>query len=151
LGVGWNSVIHAGDFADTSLNLKQSAGRYEGGTYNMVGIAGFSAALELLAEYGPQAITDRILKVTDVLIAELQQIGATIAGSLDPVHRSGILAFTLPDCDPQLIKRKLQEQGVILNCRQGRLRLSPHVYTNAEDIEKLMSALKGVRHHFSGE
>ncbi len=141
LGVGWNSVEQAGDFADTSLRLKHTAARYEGGTYNMVGIAGLAAALEFLAEFGNLAIAARILEVTDALIAELQQIGAAIASDLEPEHRSGILAFTLPDTDPQIIKRKLLEQGVVVNARQGRVRLSPHAYNNAEDIQKLIAGL----------
>jgi selenocysteine lyase/cysteine desulfurase len=142
LGIGWNSVAHAGNFADTSLALKPNAGRYEGGTYNMVGLAGLSAALELQAEYGTTAISERILAVTEALIEELQAIGATIASDLTLAHRSGILAFTYSEEDPLLLKQKLLEQGVILNCRHGRLRISPHVYTNQEDIEKLISALK---------
>ncbi len=144
LGVGWNSVVQAGDFADTALNFKPNAGRYEGGTYNMVGIAAFAAALEMLGEYETQAISTRILEVTDVLIEELERIGANIASALEPAHRSGILAFTLPKGDPQLIKQKLLEQGVVINCRHGRLRLSPHVYTNADDIEKLIAALQSL-------
>ena len=144
LGVGWNSVEQAGDFADTSFHLKPTAGRYEGGTYNMVGLAGLAAALELLAEYGTEAIAARILEVTDALISELLQIGATIAGDLEPSHRSGILAFTLPETDPQVIKRKLLEQGVVVNARQGRVRISPHVYTNDDDIQKLIAGLKSI-------
>jgi selenocysteine lyase/cysteine desulfurase len=144
VGVGWNSVAHAGDFADTSLNLKPNAGRYEGGTYNMVGLAGLAAALELQAEYGTQAISERILEVTDVLIEELHRIGARFASDLNPAHRSGILAFSFSETDPQIIKRKLLEQNVILNCRHGRLRVSPHAYTNHADIEKLIRALQSI-------
>ncbi len=145
VGVGWNSVAHAGDFADTSLNLKPNAGRYEGGTYNMVGLAGLAAALELQAEFGTQAISQRILEVTDVLIEELQHLGAKFASDLNPAHRSGILAFTFSETDPQVIKRKLLEQNVVINCRHGRLRISPHAYTNGEDIEKLIAALQTIQ------
>lgn len=145
VGIGWNSVTHAGNFADTRLNLKSNAARYEGGTYNMVGLAGLSAALELQAEYKTHAISQRILEVTDVLIEKLKEIGATIASDLAPAHRSGILAFTFSETDPQIIKQKLREQGVILNCRHGRLRVSPHVYTNDEDIEKLIAGLRSIR------
>ncbi len=144
VGVGWNSVQHAGDFANSQFHLKPTAGRYEGGTYNMVGIAGFAAALELLSEYDQKSLSERLFSITDVLIEELQRLGADIASPKELHHRSGILAFTLPKGEPQSIKQKLFEQGVILNCRHGRLRLSPHVYNNTEDIEKLISALKSL-------
>lgn len=143
LGVGWNSVEQAGDFADARMQLKPNAGRYEGGTYNMVGLAGFAAALELLAESGSlEERASRLWEVTDELAERLQHFGATIHSDRDPERKSGILAFTLPQGDPQQIKRTLFDRGVIVNCRQGRIRLSPHVYTNAEDIEKLLTALK---------
>jgi selenocysteine lyase/cysteine desulfurase len=144
VGLGWNSVAHAGNFADTSWNLKPNAGRYEGGTYNMVGLAGLAAALELQAEFGTEEISKRILEVTDVLIEELEAIGANFASDLDPAHRSGIFAFTFSETDPQIQKAKLLDRGVILNCRHSRLRLSPHVYANQEDIEKLIAALKSL-------
>ncbi len=145
MGVGWNSVVQAGNFADARLDLKQSAGRYEGGTSNMVGIAGLTAALELLSEHRTADLAGRILEITGVLIEELQRIGAAIAGDLDPALRSGILAFTLGERDPEKVKRELRDQNVILNCRHKRLRISPHVYTNGEDIEKLITALKSIR------
>jgi selenocysteine lyase/cysteine desulfurase len=145
VGVGWNSVAHAGNFADTRLTFKPNAGRYEGGTYNMVGLAGLAAALEMQAEYGTFAISERIRDVMDVLIEELQGIEAAIASDLTPAHRSGILAFTFSETDPEAIKQELLEQGVILNCRHGRLRVSPHVYTNDEDIEKLIAGLRSMQ------
>lgn len=142
LGVGWNSVEQAGDYSDSRLQLKRNAGRYEGGTYNMVGVAGFGAALEFLAESSSLAErSTRIGAIIEELAERLQRLGATIHSDRDPARKSGILAFTLPQSDPQLIKRKLFDQGIIVNCRQGRLRLSPHVYTNADDIEKLLTAL----------
>jgi selenocysteine lyase/cysteine desulfurase len=145
VGVGWNSVAHAGNFADTRLTFKPNAGRYEGGTYNMVGLAGLAAALEMQAEYGTFAISERIRDVMDVLIEELQGIGAAIASDLAPAHRSGILSFTFSETDPEAIKQELLEQGVILNCRHGRLRVSPHVYTYEEDIEKLIAGLRSMQ------
>ena len=145
LGVGWNSMAHAGNFADTSWNLKPDAGRYEGGTYHLAGIAGLAATLEFLSGYGTNAIASRILDVTGVLVEELQRIGAAIASDLEPAHRSGILAFTFSDQDPQEIKRKLLEQKIVINCRHGRLRVSPHAYTNNADIEKLIAGLEAIQ------
>ncbi|MCA9067809.1 MAG: aminotransferase class V-fold PLP-dependent enzyme, partial [Planctomycetaceae bacterium] len=141
LGVGWNSVAQAGDYSDARLNLKSNAGRYEGGTYNMVGLAGMAAALELVKSSSPAERSERLLEVTDEIAERLQQLGATIHSDRDPTRKSGILAFTFPQTDPQKIKRKLLEQFVIVNCRQGRLRVSPHVYTNADDIDRLIAAL----------
>jgi len=146
LGVGWNSVEQAGNFTDTRFQLKPAAERYEGGTRNMAGMAGLAAGLEFLAESGPpETRAGRLLELTEFLIEELEKIGATIASARQTERRSGILAFSMPQGDPQSLKRKLLEQDVVINCRNGRLRASPHVYTNADDIQRLVSALGGMK------
>ena len=48
LMIGWNSVKQSGNYTDTRLDLKETAGRYEGGTYNMLGHAALGASLEQL-------------------------------------------------------------------------------------------------------
>jgi len=141
LSVGWNSVQHAGDFMNPELTFKQDAGRYEGGSYNMAGLHAMGASLELLAGYGVQQISQRILAITDELCERLREIGATIARAPDRKHRSGIVSFELPGHNPQERRRRCREQGIVINCRSGRLRASPHAYNDEEDIERLISAL----------
>lgn len=143
LGLGWNSVQQSGDFSDGSLNIKNSAARYEGGSYNFAGIVGFGASLELLASYGVEAISRRIVEVTETICEELTRRGARIVSSRVPRQQSGIIAFEWPGGeDPRKVQQRCREHRVILNCRGGYLRLSPHVYTNEEDISQLFSALE---------
>jgi selenocysteine lyase/cysteine desulfurase len=141
LGVGWNSVVHAGDFTNTSLALKPSAARYEGGTHNVAGIVGLGESLRLLAGIGPDAIGQRILEFTDEACRRLTQIGATIVSRREPPHASGIVLFDLPGQNPFEVKRRCLERGVVLNCRAGKLRLSPHAYNNQEDLDRLIESL----------
>lgn len=141
LMVGWNSVASSGDFTKLEYELKPSAARYEGGSLDMVGLLGLGASLELLLEYGTAAISERIFAVTDLLCERLASAGAEIASARDPMRKSGIVSFELRGRDPQMLRRRLQEVGVVLNCRGGRLRASPHAYTNSEDIERLIAGL----------
>jgi len=143
LMVGWNSVVQSGDFTRLDYQLKPTATRYEGGSQNMVGLLGFGASLELLAEYGPRAIHERLVDVTDLLCERLAGIGASIASSREPLRKSGIVSFEMPGQDPQILRRELLEVGVVANCRGGRLRTSPHAYTNESDLERLMAGLTG--------
>lgn len=144
LGVGWNSVQHAGEYTNPQLVLKPAAGRYEGGSYNMAGIAGLAAALEFLGEFGPEAISRRLLEVTDAVCRRLEDFGAVIASCREGARRSGIVAFQVPGRDSLEIKRRCLERGIAFTCRAGRIRLSPHAYANDEDIERLMAALRDV-------
>ena len=142
LGVGWNSVVHAHDFARIELALKDTAERYEGGSPNTAGFIGLGASLELLSRFGFQAIARRVLEITDLACRRLEQIGAVIHSDRRQAHKSGIVAFELPGRDPQAARRHCLEQDVVLSCRGGRLRISPHAYNDDSDVDRLIEALK---------
>jgi selenocysteine lyase/cysteine desulfurase len=142
LGVGWHSVTNAGDFTDPAMKIKPAADRYEGGTHNYAGIAGFATSLKLLADIGAETLSARLREVTDLLCERLPAPGATVASSREDDRWSGIVSFELPGRDPVALKKHCRDHGVALNQRAGRMRASPHVYNNADDIERLVNALR---------
>lgn len=142
IGLGWNSVRHAGDFGDTSLDLKSTTARYEGGTYNMVGIAALEASLDWLTTFGIDAIQRRVLETTEDLCRRLLSIGASIASDRHPERASGIVSFDLPGRDARALRRTCRDSDVVINCRDGRLRASPHAYTQSSDLDRLIDALR---------
>ena len=144
LGVGWNSVRHCHDFTRIELDFKDTAARYEGGSQNVAGLSALRASLELLGRFGPRAIAARLVEITDLACTRLAALGANILSDRTPAHRSGIVSFELPGRDPVAARRQCIAQKVLLSCRAGRLRISPHAYNNAEDIERLIEALRGV-------
>jgi len=142
VGVGWNSVVDAHNFNRINLELHPTAERYEGGSRNVPGLIALGASLRLLMEYDPAAIGERILSVTDEACQRLVEIGAKIASDRSRQHASGIVVFTLPRQDPVALRERCLEQGVVLSCRGGRLRLSAHAYNNEEDMDRLVEALR---------
>lgn len=141
IGVGWNSVVQAYDFQRISLELKPTAARYEGGSYNMPGFMALGASLELLASWPTEQIAEKIVAVTDEICERLPGLGATIASCRQPPHASGIVSFELADRSPMAVRKHCLDQHVLLSCRGGRLRVSPHAYTNSDDIDRLIAAL----------
>jgi selenocysteine lyase/cysteine desulfurase len=170
IGVGWNSSIHAGDFTRPEMVLKPSAERYEGGTYPVATLVGLAESLRLLTSMPTAAIAARLLEITDDLCERLRRRGATIVSqrtatsrtdcqsvreSAEPSggrignpscahstdRRSGIVAFDLPGRDPADIRARCRAANVILNCRGGHVRVSPHVYNNGDDFDRLLAAL----------
>jgi len=131
LGVGWNSVVHSHDFSHIELKLKDRAERYEGGSPNSAGLLGLAASVELLA------------RLTDLACERLQSLGAVIHSNRRfEEHKSGIVSFELPGRDPQALRAGCLEQQVVLSCRAGRLRISPHAYNDQEDLDRLIEALQ---------
>ncbi|MBN1908993.1 MAG: aminotransferase class V-fold PLP-dependent enzyme [Pirellulales bacterium] len=142
VGVGWNSVVHSRQFDRIELEVKPDASRYEGGTLNMPGLAGLGASLKLLAEYGPAALSARVIETTDEVCQRLTEIGASIMTRREPGHKSSIVIFEMPGRDPDELLQSCAQNHVALCCRNGRMRVSPHAYNNAEDIDRLIDALR---------
>lgn len=142
VGVGWNSVRKQHDFTHIELVFKDTAARYEGGSQNVAGLSALGASLELLERFGREAISERVGEISDLACRRLTEMGATILSDRTPAHRSGIVSFELPGRDPQAARRQCVERKVLLSCRAGRLRISPHAYNNAEDVERLIEALQ---------
>ena len=140
-GIGWNSVVESGDFSRSDWQLKPTAARYEGGTPNMGGFVALGASLSLLADYDPAALANRVLQVADAATEKLRQFGATVHRSPRPDQNSGIVSFEIPGKNPVAVRRHLLDAGIVVSCRAGRLRISPHAYNNDDDLEKLLVAL----------
>ncbi len=143
LGLGWNSVVGAHDFSHIELRLKETAARYEGGSPNTPGLIALGASLELLGRFPIEAIAQRVLEVGDLAIRRLEEIGAHIHSDRRPERRSGIIVFDVPGRDPEQLRRECLARHVAISCRGGRLRISPHAYNNASDIDRLIGALSG--------
>lgn len=149
LNVGWNSVVQAHDFSKIEFNLRPAAARYEGGSRNMVGYLALGASLDLLASLGlgpdQSALAERVLELTDQAAAQLEAIGAVVKSCRQPAHRSGILAFELPDQDAGEVRQRCLQAGVVLSVRAGNLRISPHAYNDASDLDRLVETLQRAR------
>ena len=142
MGVGWNSVVHAGDYSRHDLDLKPHAGRYEGGSYNMAGFLGLGASIELLASLGIENIASAVLDITDRACERLTEFGATVYSPRAETERSGIVCFELGEANVLRVRQHCLENGVAVACRGGRLRISAHAYNNEDDLDRLFDALR---------
>ncbi len=150
LGIGWHSMVQGHDFARIELNLRPDAARYEGGTQNVVGLVGLGASLDLLRSYGlrPTAspLAEQILQFTDEACRRIVHAGGRVVSARPtPAHCSGIVAFELPGLDPAAARKIMLQQGVVVSCRAGLLRLSPHAYCDHHDLARFSDALEACR------
>jgi len=141
VGVGWNSVIGSRDFSTIDFRLKPHAGRWESGTLNFAGIHALGASLALLLEIGIDAISRRVLELTDYLCGEVQRAGIEIYSSRRVADKSAIVSLVMPGADVRQLVRHARQQGIVINQRAGRIRVSPHAYNTTDEIDRLVRLL----------
>ena len=147
---GWNSVVAGTDYTRIELTFRDECARYEGGSQNMIGIHGLGASLDLLAAMGLSSqaspLADQVLAVTDYACERLASLGATLLAPRTGPHRSGIVTFQIAGRDPNDLRRSLAAAGIVVRCRAGGVRLSPHAYNTHEEVDRLMAELAGLLH-----
>jgi selenocysteine lyase/cysteine desulfurase len=141
VGVGWNSVVGARDFSRIEFTLKPHAGRWESGTLNVAGITGLGASLELLLEIGVPVIADRVKELTNDLCDRASRAGLSVFSSRRTEDWSAIVSLIVPG-DLRQHVRRCRSEGLVINQRAGRVRISPHCYNTTEEIERLIKILK---------
>jgi selenocysteine lyase/cysteine desulfurase len=148
VGVGWNSVVDPTDFAHIHFNLKPHADRWESGSLNVAGIAALGASLELLLGIGIEAIRDRVLALTDYLCDKAAHVGLEIYSSRRVGDKSGIVSINPPRGEPaeqmhwlRQVVKQCRQQGMVVNKRAGRLRVSPHCYNTHEELDRLIEVV----------
>jgi selenocysteine lyase/cysteine desulfurase len=75
------------------------------------------------------------------LRAGLAQKGLHVRGSEKVEEQSGIVAFWHEDLDASQEMRRLASQDIVVAARDGAIRVSPHVFNNEEDLDRLLAAL----------
>ena len=145
--LGWNSLADGG-FDPKSTTLKASAARYEGGSYNMAGMLALEASLSMLLELGcnraNSPVAASILENVHAISEQLVRHGFEVLIPSEP-QRSGILGVRWPGADLVAARKHCIAQNVILSVRANRIRISTHAYNNADDIDRLVTALTEAR------
>lgn len=141
LGVGWHSVTSSYNSPRPEFTLKPNAQRWEGGSYIMPGLQALAASIRLLIEIGPQVVSERILDRAQAVREIAKSAGWTVFGSDQAEDQSGIVPLTKDGVDPDMFVRSAKKQGIALACRRARVRFSPHIYNNADDLARLQEAL----------
>jgi selenocysteine lyase/cysteine desulfurase len=138
---GWTNVAGYNDYGSRDMTLRQDAGRYECGTLNTIGCYGLRAALEFILEVGVDRISRQVQALGDQIAEGAARKGYEILGRRSPETGAGIVSFRKEGIDSRLIVRQLKEQGIVAAPRQGWVRMSPHFYITAGEIERVLEAL----------
>ncbi len=103
-------------------------------------IAMLEVACGLLIDWQPGRIRDYLLRIERGSVDRLRAIGFDVA---DEAERSAnLFGVKLPvDLEPEVCRQYLVQQRIHVSVRGSAIRVSPHVYNDEQDLERLTDAL----------
>jgi selenocysteine lyase/cysteine desulfurase len=138
----WMGRVGSEDFAglvEQSELYRPGALRYDmGEAANFILIPMFIAALEQLLDWGVENIQAYCRGLTRGLIDEI--VGERDPDAPEPVgHLFGL--HVPAGVDPEALRERLSARKVFVSVRGDAIRVSPHIYNDASDIEALRAVL----------
>jgi selenocysteine lyase/cysteine desulfurase len=99
-----------------------------------------SVGMEMMSEWGSEGVAARLRMLTGLLVAGLRDCGVKIPAAA--VRAPHILGLSFPHGMPDWLVERLAVDNVYVASRLGRLRISPHLYNDEEDVERFVGAFR---------
>lgn len=138
---GWTNVRGFPKHS-TEEELRPDAGRYECGTLNTIGCFGLRASIELFLEAGVDAISEKVLDLTDRVADYVVNRGYELAAPRSRATGSGIVSFRKGGVDSEAVRQRLIAQQVSVSARKGYIRAAPHFYNSETEVERFLALLE---------
>ncbi len=128
-------------FRDTSY--RDDARRYDMGERDhFVSLEMASIGMEMMANWGNDAVLGRLSMLTTRLADGLANLDVRVPDAT--VRAPHVLCLTFPRGMAPDLPKKLSAENVFAAPRLGRLRLSPHVYNDEEDVDRFVDVFRKV-------
>ena len=143
-GTGWFATRDPFSFTLQELTFADDARRLETGTWAMACHYAGLAGLEVVLEVGVANIQERLRDLTERILERCDEAGVRTFTPRERTRRCGIVTL---ECErPEEVEARLHAEGVIVDSRPGRVRLSPHWCLAEEELEQGMDlVLRQVR------
>jgi selenocysteine lyase/cysteine desulfurase len=122
-----------------------TARRFEAGTPPVPAIYAGIAGIELMKEIGISETEAHVRALNTFLIESVEEeLGGRVVTPRDPARRGPLVAVAATD-DHRLVET-LAQDGIVVSCRDGNLRVSLHCYNTRADVKAVLAALGRNRH-----
>ena len=125
-------------FADTSY--LPDARRFDMGERDhFISMEMAAIGMEMMAEWGNPAVTQRLTMLTERIADGLQNTGVRVPDTR--FRAPHVLSLAFPGGMPAGLIEGLAGEGIYVAPRLGRMRISPHVYNDEADVDRFVTAL----------
>jgi selenocysteine lyase/cysteine desulfurase len=136
---GWLAAEDIGAMDHRRYSPARAARRFESGTPSVPSVYAGIAGIELMLNVGVDETRAHVLSLHDRLLEGLDELGATVVTPRQPEVRGALVCVR--SSDAATLVASLRDEGVITSERDSNLRISPHCYNAAEDVDALLAAL----------
>lgn len=142
LTTGWFAARDVFAMDIYSYDPAKDARRFESGTPVVPSLYAAEAALNFLLEVGVESAWEVSAGLHDQLRAGVTNLGGRV---VTPSDLHGPMIAVAARDDHALVDA-LADDGVVLSCRDGNVRISPHFYNTTGDVERVIQSLHRHRH-----
>jgi cysteine desulfurase/selenocysteine lyase len=158
-----SNMAHDVEIEPVPTHFAEGGLKFEAGTPNVPGAVGLATAVEFLESLDRKALWKREQELTRYALSRFQELkGLRILGSTEPKDRVSVFSFVVEDRQALDVVQDLDAMGIALRGgdlasapllkRMGvtaAVRASCYVYTTAEEVDLLVTALQKERRGLS--
>jgi selenocysteine lyase/cysteine desulfurase len=140
---GWLAFRGTDDLSrltDYDPTFRPDARRFELVTLPYQDLAGLTASVELLTQIGVDRIAAHLRALRAPLLRAADRGALRVTSPTDPAHDAAI--WCVRSAYPAATAERLRAARVTCSLREGALRLSPHFYNTADEIERVVTLLE---------
>jgi cysteine desulfurase / selenocysteine lyase len=126
---------------NSQFDYVRTAHRFEGGNPNFLGVRVLRAGAQFLHSIGLAHIEDRVRELTTACLRELKAAGLQTTTPQTWEERAQIVNVLAPDA-AGIMARLREKHGVVVNVKDGALRLSMSFFNNEDDVGKAIRAIR---------
>lgn len=127
--------------ANRQFDYMHTAHRFEGGNPNFLGVRVLAAGASFIESIGLERIEGRVRELTSECLRQLKAAGLRSATPEPWEERAHIVS--VPAADAAGIMARLREgERIVVNVKDGALRLSMSFFNNEDDIGRAVHALR---------
>jgi len=138
IDVGWFSHADPFEFDINNFRYADGALRFWGGTPSVLPYVLASAGIQLICDIGVDRIRQHNAELTSMVLDALPS--KLTMTPRDPAKRGGTLLLNLGESQTG-VEENLTEAHVRFDSRNAGIRMSPHIYNTAEEMEVVLGCI----------
>jgi len=119
----------------------------EWATYYNFNLSAMAESVEFVLRAGPDLVAEHNRRLIEMLFRRLPEDRCDPASPLDAARRGPFGCFTTRKAENTVeLYQKLRRENIVVSLRQGKVRVSPHLFNDEQDIDRLVSVVCDWQH-----